>query len=61
MQLIRIGICFIGFIAILVLVKYLDLNGLLTAAIIIPLLLLMVYSLARIQAEKPKVEKDTNK
>jgi energy-converting hydrogenase Eha subunit C len=61
MQLIFAGICFIGFIAILVFVKYLDLNGLLTAAIIIPLLLLMVYSLARIQTEKPKAEKDTNK
>jgi hypothetical protein len=53
MQWIFVVICFFGTIAASVLVKSQDLNGGLTAAIIIPLVFLAIYSLARIKPNKP--------
>jgi hypothetical protein len=60
MQYIFAGICFFGAIAGMIYVKSVDLGAGLTIAIIIPLMLLVVYSLARIQSKKPKAEKDSN-
>jgi amino acid transporter len=61
MQLIFAGICILVFFVTTVNLAPLDLGGWLKAAIIIPLVLLVVYSLARIQPKKPEAEKDTNK
>jgi hypothetical protein len=59
MQVIFVGICFIGAVAAMIFVKSLDLNAGLKVAIIIPLVILVVYSLARIKPKKPAAEKDT--
>ncbi|MCX5823750.1 MAG: hypothetical protein NTY86_09660 [Deltaproteobacteria bacterium] len=61
MQFIFAGICLFGTIAGMIFIKSLDLSGWLTAAILIPLVLLVVYSMARIQPKKPEAEKDTEK
>ena len=61
MQLIFAGICFFGAVAGMIFIKSLDLGAGLTIAIIVPLVLLVVYSLARIQPKKPEAEKDTDK
>jgi hypothetical protein len=61
MQYIFAGICFSGTIATMVFLSSLHLGGWLTAAILIPLVFLVVYSLARIQPKKPEAEKYNNK
>ena len=61
MQVIFAGICFIGAVATMIFVKSLDLGGGLKVAIIIPLVFLVVYSLARIQHKETTSEKDTGK
>ena len=61
MQYIFAGICLFGTLAGMIFIKSLDLGGWLTAAILIPLVLLVVYSLARIHPKKPEAGKDTNK
>jgi hypothetical protein len=61
MQYIFVGICFFGVVAGMIFVKSMDLGAGLTIAIIIPLMLLVVYSLARIKPKKPEAEKDTHK
>ena len=61
MQLIFIGICFFGFVMGMIFVKSYDLGAGLTIAIIVPLVLLVIYSMARIRPKKPESEKDTNK
>jgi hypothetical protein len=61
MQVIFAGICFIGAVAGMIFIKSLDLGAGLTIAIIVPLVLLVVYSLARIPPKKPEAKKDTNK
>lgn len=61
MQYIFAGICFVGCVAGMITLKVLDVNGWLTAAIIIPLILLVVYSMAKIQPKKPEMEQDTGK
>ena len=53
MQWIFVGICFSGTVASAIYLKSLDLNGGLTAAIIIPLVFLTIYSLARMKPNKP--------
>jgi hypothetical protein len=57
MQWIFVGICFFGTIVAAIFVKSLDLNSGLTAAIIIPLVFLVIYSLARIGPKKPATKK----
>lgn len=61
MQLIFVGISILVFLLTAVNVGPLNLGGWLNTAIIIPLVFLVVYSLARIKPKKPGVEKDTNK
>jgi hypothetical protein len=61
MQFIFVGICFFGAVAAMIFVKSQDLGAGLTIAIIVPLVFLVVYSLARIKPKKPEAEKDTNK
>jgi hypothetical protein len=56
MKYLFLGVCFFGTIAASVFVKTLDLHGGLTAAIIIPLVLLTVYSLANVQPGSSKAE-----
>lgn len=53
MQWIFVVICFSGTIASAIYLKSLDLNGGVTAAIIIPLVFLTIYSLARMKPNKP--------
>ncbi|MFH1079003.1 MAG: hypothetical protein V1766_01875 [Pseudomonadota bacterium] len=57
MQYIFTGICFLGAVAIMLIVRSLDLNAGLTVAIILPTVLLVIYSLARLQPKKPAAEK----
>lgn len=57
MQSIFVGICFFGTVAAAIFLKSQDLSGGLTAAVIIPLVFLTIYSLARIQPKKPVAEK----
>ena len=61
MQYIFAGICLFGAVAAMVFLSSLHLGGWLTAAILIPVVLLVVYSMARIQPKEPKSEKDTGK
>ena len=61
MQVIFAGISILIFFVTTVSLSTLTLSGWLKAAIIIPLVFLVVYSLARIQPKKLEVEKDTNK
>jgi uncharacterized membrane protein YozB (DUF420 family) len=61
MQWIFVGICFIGLVVGMIFVKSQDLGAGLTIAIIVPLVFLVIYSMARIQPKKPEVEKNTNK
>lgn len=60
MQIIFAGICIVGAIVGMIFVKSLDLNGGLTIAIIIPLVFLVIYSLARIKPQKTVAGKSTN-
>jgi len=61
MQLFFAGICFFGLVVGIIFVKSQDLGAWLTIAIIVPLVILVVFSLARIQSKKPQTEKDTKK
>ena len=61
MQLIFAGICFFGTVAGMIFIKSLDLGAGLTIAIIVPLVILIVYSMARIPPKKSEAEKDTNR
>jgi hypothetical protein len=61
MQWIFVGICFFGAVATMIFVKSLDLNAGLKIAIVIPLVFLVIYSLARITPRKARGGKDTNK
>jgi len=61
MQVIFAGISILIFFVTTVSLSTLTLSGWLKAAIIIPLVFLVVYSLARIQPKKLEAEKDTNK
>jgi len=61
MQWIFVVICFFGVVAGMMFVKSQDLGAGLTIAIIVPLVLLVIYSMARIRPKKPESEKDTNK
>jgi hypothetical protein len=57
MQIIFSGICIIVFFVTTVNLGPMDLNGWLKAAIVIPLVFLVVYSLARIQPREKKLAK----
>jgi amino acid transporter len=61
MQFIFAGICILVFFVTTVNLGPLDLGGWLKAAIIIPLVFLVVYSLARIHPKEPEAEQDTDK
>jgi amino acid permease len=61
MQWIFVGICFFGAVATMIFVKSLDLNAGLTVAIIIPLVFLVIYSMARIKPQKASGGKGTTK
>jgi hypothetical protein len=61
MQYIFVGICFFGSIAAMIFVKSLDLNAGLTIAIIVPMIGLVIYSMARIKPKKPEAEIDIHK
>jgi len=53
--------CFFGVATGMIFIKCQDLGAGLTIAIIVPLVFLVAYSLARIQTQKPEAEKDTNR
>jgi hypothetical protein len=57
MQVIFAGICVFGGAATIMFISSLDLSGWLKASIIVPLVFLVVYSLARIQPKETKPEK----
>ena len=57
MQWIFVVICFFGTIAAAIFLKSLNTNGGLTAAIVIPLVFLTIYSLARLQPKNQAAEK----
>jgi uncharacterized protein (DUF983 family) len=61
MQLIFAGICLVVFFVAMVASSTLALGGWVKAAIVIPLLLLVVYSLARIQPKETASERETGK
>ena len=61
MHLIYAGICFFVAIAGMIFIKSMDLGAVLTIAIVVPLVLLVIDSLARIEPKKPEAEKNTNK
>ena len=61
MQVIFAGISILILFVATVNLGPMDLSGWLKAAIIIPLVFLVVYSLARIMPKEPKAEKDTGK
>jgi hypothetical protein len=61
MQWIFVGICFFGVVAGMMFVKSQDLGAGLTIAIIVPLVFLVIYSMARIRPKKARGGKDTNK
>lgn len=52
MQYIFVVLCFFGAVAAMLFVKSLNLSGGLTAVIIIPLVLLVIYSMARLQPKE---------
>jgi len=58
MKYLFLGVCFFGTIATAVFVKSLNLHGVLTAAIISPLVLLTIYSLANVQPQSSGVESE---
>lgn len=57
MQWIFVVICFSGTIAAAIFLKSLNTSGELTAAIVIPLVFLTIYSMARIKPKEPAAEK----
>lgn len=56
MQFIFVGICFLGAIAAMIFVKSLNLGAGLTATFVIPLVFLVIYSMARIKSKEPEAE-----
>jgi hypothetical protein len=58
MDLVFMGVIFIVVVASMVFLKFLNLSPGLTTAILFPLILLAIYSLARIQPKEKKDEKD---
>lgn len=56
MQWIFVAICFCGTIAAAVFLKSMNLHGGITAAVILSLVLLTIYSMARIRTSKPETE-----
>jgi hypothetical protein len=54
-------VCEFGSVAIIILLSTLDLSSWLKAIVIVPVVLLAVYSMARIPPQEPKTEKNTNK
>jgi hypothetical protein len=54
-------ICFFGFIATMILLGPLDLNGWLKIAIIVPMAILLLYSLAMMLPDEPNSENDAEK
>ena len=61
MNIIFAIICVFGAAATIMLLSTLDLGGVLKAALIIPMVLLAVYSMARIPPKGPETEKNTGK
>jgi hypothetical protein len=61
MRYIFVGICFFGLIATLVYLGPLDMSGWLKAAITIPMVILLLYSLAMMLPEETNAGKDTGK
>ena len=61
MDIIIAIICVFGASATIILVSTLDLGTMLKAAIVIPMVLLAVYSMARIPPKEPEAEKNTGK
>ena len=56
MQYIFVVISFLGGLAGMIGVKSLELNTGLTAALVVPLVILIIYSMARLKPEEPKAE-----
>ena len=56
MQYVFVIICFLGCPAGMALVKSLDLSTGLTAALVVPQLFLVIFSMARLKPEEPKAE-----
>lgn len=56
MQYILVIICFFGGAAGMIFVKSLDLSAGLTATLVVPLVFLIIYSMARLKPEEPKAE-----
>ena len=61
MNIIIAIICVFGAVATIMLVSTLGLGSWLKAAIIVPVVFLAVYSMARIQPKEPEAEKDNGK
>lgn len=57
MQYVFVAICFFGAVAAMLFIKSLNLSAGLTAVIVVPLVLLVIYSMARI---KPKESETVN-
>jgi len=58
MKYLFLGVCYFGTIATAVFAKFLNLHGALTAAIIIPMVLLTIYSLAIVQPKSSGAESE---
>lgn len=56
MQYIFVIISFLGGLAGMIGVKSLGLNAGLTAALVVPLVILIIYSMARLKPEEPKTK-----
>ena len=56
MQYVFVIICFLGGGAGMLFVKSLDLSAGLTATFVVPLILLIIYSFARLKPEEPMAE-----
>ncbi len=61
MQIIIAGIAVFGAVGIIILLSSVDISGAVKIPVIILLVLLAVYSMARIQPKEPRPEKDARK
>ena len=61
MQVIIGGIAVFGAVGIIIFLSFMDMNGGVKAALVALLVLIAVYSLARIQPKETTSEKDTGK
>jgi len=61
MAFVYMGVIFFATIAAVAFIKSLNLGLGLSATILIPLFLLVIYCLARVQPKEPKSDKDSNK